>query len=113
MRCSYDIQLKLEMFENKKHPYCLVYLIITAVPQHFGSTPQPPEQSPTAASVKGSHFGRNLKPYVSDSQSPTLHPPPTPPAAGAGAATQPRHQLAAAAHRATSASPYTASGGEG
>ena len=38
MMCSYDIQLKLEMFENKKHPYCLVYLIITAVLQHFGST---------------------------------------------------------------------------
>ena len=38
MMCSYDIQLKLEMFENEKHSYCLVCLIMTAVLEHIGST---------------------------------------------------------------------------
>ena len=113
MMCSYDIQLKLDNFENEKHPYCLVCHIITAVPQHFGST------APTTRTIagRGQCQGFLIWPESQDlrcrfSESDIAPSPHTP-------SRRRRRCYAAAATSSwlpptvTSASPYTAYGGEG
>ena len=108
------MSLMFDNFEIEKHVVCHVYLIMTAVLEHIGST------APTTRTISGGAFEQYLPTWpeyqtlrVRFSESANAPSPPYPLSGDAGLAPQARHRLAAAARRATSASPYTASGGEG